>query len=96
MAIKFRVDEADLDGVYNVVVKGVYMDGTTEVGGTKVFSFDPSEVSVAGMQDAVSAAQPVPDAEEEAKKQAGETALAIIASKVGTQVTLDAPVEPEV
>ncbi len=94
MAIKFKVLEADLDGVYNVVVKGVYMDGTTQVGETKVFSFDPSEVSVAGMQDAVSAAQPIPDAEEAAKKAAGETALAKISSKVGTQVTLDAPVVP--
>jgi len=94
MAIKFKLTEADLDSEYNVVVKGIYMDGTEEVSGIKVFTFDPSEVSVAGMQDIVSARQPIVDEEMLAKKADAELALAKIPA-VGTLVTLDPVVTEE-
>ena len=96
MAIKFKLVETGIDAKQLVTVNGYYVDGTTRVSEDKVFSFDPTEVSLAGMQDAVSAAQPIPDADQLAKQAAAETALAKLASFVGTSVTLDAPVAPEV
>jgi hypothetical protein len=95
MAIKFKLVETGIDAVQNVTVNGYYVDGTTRVSKDKAFSFDPTEVSLTGMQDAVSAAQPIPDEEAIAKQTAAETALALLDAYIGTDVTLDAPVTPE-
>ena len=98
MAIKFKLVETGLDAENNVTVNGYYVDGTTRVSEDKTFSFDPTEVSLAGMQDAVSKAQPDPTAIQEAndKKTAAETALHKLDSFVGTDVALDAYESPEV
>ena len=96
MAIKFKFVKSGLDADYNVTVNGYYVDGADRVSEDKVFSFDPTEVTLAGMQDAVSAAQPDPTALQEVadKKAAAETALAKLDSYVGTDVALDAYVAP--
>lgn len=91
MAIKFRFVESGMDALYNVTVNGYYVDGGVRVSENKTFSFNPHEVSLAGMQDAVSLAQPIPDPEVVAKIAAANTAIAKLASYVGTDVTLDAP-----
>ena len=97
MATKFRLIETGMDADYRVTVNGYYVDGTTRVSEDKTFSFDPTEVTLAGMQDAVSAAQPDPTALAEVaeKKAAAETALAKLDSFVGTDVALDPYVAPE-
>jgi hypothetical protein len=97
MAIKFKLVETGLDALNNITVNGYYVDGDVRVSEDKVFSFDPTEVSLAGMQDAVSKAQPDPTAIQEAndKKTAAETALAKLDSFVGTDVALDEYVSPE-
>lgn len=95
MAIKFKLVETGQDALHNVTVNGYYVDGNTRVSEDKVFSFDPTKVSLTGMQDAVSAAQPIPDQEELDKIEVANVALAKLDAYVGTDVTLDAPVIPE-
>jgi hypothetical protein len=92
MAIKFRLVEVGVDAGYNVTVNGYYVDGANRVSEDKVFNFDPTAVSPAGMKEIVSKAQPIPDPELEARKAAAQTAIAKISSLVGTDVTLNAPV----
>ena len=94
MATKFKLVETGVDAAYNITVNGYYLDSVTKarLSEDKVFNFDPAVVSIAGMQDAVSAAQPLPDPELEARILAANTALAKLATYVGTEVTLDAPV----
>lgn len=92
MAVKFHLEEVSKDANMNVTVAGYYVDGGTQITPTRTFNFDPTEVSVAGMQDAVSAAQPIPDPAVAEKSAAADAAIAKIDSFVGTDVTLDAPV----
>lgn len=95
MAVKFKLVSKGMDALYNVTVNGYYVDGTTRVSDDMAFSFDPAEVSLAGMQDVVSKAQPVVDPAVTAKIAAANAALAKLASYVGTDITLDAPVIPQ-
>ena len=88
MAIKFKVVKTGVDAKYDVTVKGYYEDGGVRVSEDKVFVFDPVSVSLDGMQDAVSKAQPVVDPEVAVKKAAADTSLAKLAAYIGTSVAL--------